>query len=106
MAEHLTRGFNVTRAMAVGSVTAEVLPASASLGGGAGGPVRAPSAPIDSTCHRLLDVSAFANRPVRLRFHLRNGRLYAFWVSPSETGASRGYLAAGSLGRPSIIDKD
>ncbi len=90
---------------AVGAVTAEVLPADAPLGS-ANGSVRESSAPIDSTCHRLLDVSAFANRPVRLRFHLRNGSLYAFWVSPSETGASHGYLAAGSLGRPSIIDSD
>ncbi len=62
--------------------------------------------PFDSTHHRLLDVSAFANRPVRFRFRLTRGSLYAFWVSPSETGVSRGYLAAGSLGQPSIVDKD
>jgi hypothetical protein len=30
-----------------------------------------------------------------LRFYLRNGALYAFWVSPEESGASHGYVAAG-----------
>ena len=36
--------------------------------------------------------------PVKFRFHLRNGRLYAFWVSPSPSGASHGYVAAGGPG--------
>jgi hypothetical protein len=31
-------------------------------------------------------------------FHLKNARLYAFWVSPDETGASGGHLAAGGPG--------
>jgi len=35
---------------------------------------------------------------VRFRFHLRNGALYAFWVSPDKSGASRGYVAAGGPG--------
>jgi len=35
---------------------------------------------------------------VRLRFHLRSGRLYAFWVSPDASGASGGYVAAGGPG--------
>jgi hypothetical protein len=61
---------------------------------------------IDSTRHPLGDVSAFTNRPVRFRFRLTSGSLYAFWVSPSTSGASRGYLAAGSLGQSSIVDKD
>jgi hypothetical protein len=41
---------------------------------------------------------------VRFRFHLTRGSLYAFWVSPSTTGASRGYLAAGALRQPSLSD--
>lgn len=61
---------------------------------------------IDSTRHPLGDVSAFTNRPVRFRFHLKSGSLYAFWVSPSASGASRGYLAAGSLGHSTLVDKD
>ncbi len=34
-------------------------------------------------------------RPVRLRFSLRNGELYSFWVTDDPGGASHGYLAAG-----------
>ena len=44
------------------------------------------------------DLSALAGEPVKLRFHLRKGRLYAFWVSPDQSGASRGYVAAGGPG--------
>jgi len=43
-------------------------------------------------------LSALAGRPVRFRFHLRSGRLYAFWVSPDASGASGGYVAAGGPG--------
>jgi len=42
--------------------------------------------------------SHLAGRPVRFRFHLTNGKLYSFWVSPNETGASQGYLAGGGPG--------
>jgi hypothetical protein len=44
------------------------------------------------------DVAALAGRAVRLRFHLRNGRLFSFWVSPDASGASHGYVAAGGTG--------
>lgn len=44
------------------------------------------------------DLSALSGRPVRFRFHLRSGSLYAFWVSPDPSGASRGYVAAGGPG--------
>ena len=36
-----------------------------------------------------------AGRPVRLRFSMSRGRLYAFWVSRWPTGESRGFPAAG-----------
>ena len=36
-----------------------------------------------------------AGEVVRFRFSLKQGRLYAFWVSPSLQGHSRGYVAAG-----------
>ncbi|MBM3336005.1 glycosyl hydrolase family 32, partial [Candidatus Sumerlaeota bacterium] len=57
----------------------------------------------DQTAHRLrwksvADLSSLANQPVRFRFHLRNGHLYAFWVSPDASGASRGYVTAGGPG--------
>jgi hypothetical protein len=36
-----------------------------------------------------------AGEPVRFRFSLTRGRLFAFWVSPWPTGESRGFPAAG-----------
>jgi hypothetical protein len=57
----------------------------------------------DSTIVRMSwegaeDLSALSGRPVRFRFHLTNGSLYAFWVSPEESGASHGYVGAGGPG--------
>jgi hypothetical protein len=50
------------------------------------------------------DLTSLSNQPVRFRFHLKNGRLYAFWVSPEKSGASQGYLAAGGPGFSSHRD--
>jgi hypothetical protein len=63
----------------------------------------------NSTCARVVwpgavDLAAVAGRPVRFKFHLDNGALYAFWVSADTTGASRGYVAAGGPGFTSPID--
>lgn len=44
------------------------------------------------------DLAPVGGRPVRLRFFLRSGALYAFWVSPEKSGASGGYVAAGGPG--------
>lgn len=44
------------------------------------------------------DLSALAGQAVRFRFHLRGGALFSFWVSPAESGASNGYVAAGGPG--------
>jgi hypothetical protein len=44
------------------------------------------------------DLSALTGRSVRFRFHLKNGSLYAFWVTPDASGASHGYVAAGGPG--------
>jgi hypothetical protein len=44
------------------------------------------------------DLGGLAGKPVRFRFSLKRGSLYSFWVSPSETGASHGYIAAGGPG--------
>jgi len=62
------------------------------------------AAAIDSTRQHLGDVSAFAGRPVRLRFILRRGALYAFWVSRDAAGRSDGYIAGGGPGYTSHID--
>ena len=56
----------------------------------------------DATCAPITwseaDLSTLAGRPVRFRFHLTRGSLYAFWVSPDHSGASHGYVAAGGPG--------
>ncbi|NLX22007.1 MAG: hypothetical protein GXY55_10130 [Phycisphaerae bacterium] len=57
----------------------------------------------DGTLHAVrwtesTDLAALAGRPVRFRFHLTHGELYAFWVSPDPSGASYGYVAAGGPG--------
>jgi hypothetical protein len=47
---------------------------------------------------KTADLSAVSGKPVRFRFHLKNGSLYAFWTSPDASGASYGYVAAGGPG--------
>ncbi len=44
------------------------------------------------------DLSQLSGQPVRFRFHLTNGSLYSFWVSPGTSGASQGYVAGGGPG--------
>ena len=44
------------------------------------------------------DLSKVSGKPVRFRFHIKNGSLYSFWVSSDESGASNGYVAAGGPG--------
>jgi hypothetical protein len=51
------------------------------------------------------DLSALAGQTVRFRFRLTSGSLYAFWVSPGEDGASRGYLGAGGPAFQSTVDE-
>jgi hypothetical protein len=50
------------------------------------------------------DLSALSGKAVRFRFHLKRGRLYAFWVSPDRSGASYGYVAAGGPGFTGPVD--
>jgi hypothetical protein len=63
----------------------------------------------DSTLERVAwrdapDLAALGGRPVRFRFHLKAGSLYAFWVSPAADGRSNGYVAAGGPGYTGPID--
>ena len=51
------------------------------------------------------DLSALAGQTVRFRFRLTGGSLYAFWVSPTEDGASRGYVGAGGPAFPGTVDR-
>lgn len=67
-------------------------------------PVRA-----NSTLHKIswktnADLSSLAGKTIRFRFHLTDGKIYSFWVSPDESGASYGYVGAGGPGYDSIID--
>jgi hypothetical protein len=75
------------------------------------GEVLAVSKPFtgDQTRQRLewtsvADLSGLAGKPVRFRFHLTNGRLYALWVSADPQGASNGYLGAGGPGFSGVRD--
>jgi hypothetical protein len=55
----------------------------------------------DSTITSLIwkkDLSALSEQTVRFRFHLTNGSLYAFWVSPVASGTSFGYVGGGGPG--------
>ena len=61
-------------------------------------PVRADQTRVELKWRGDADVAKLANRPVRFRFHLRNGDLYAFWVTPDPEGASNGFVAAGGPG--------
>lgn len=44
------------------------------------------------------DLSALAGKNIRLKFHLRKGDIYSFWISPWESGESRGYTSGGGPG--------
>jgi len=64
---------------------------------------------VDKTLVRIqwrgaTDLSSVAGELVRLRFHLRSGQLYSFWVSPDASGASNGYVAAGGPGFTGATD--
>lgn len=50
------------------------------------------------------DLAGLSGKPVRFRFHLENGSLYAFWLSPDKNGASYGDVAAGGPGFRGAID--
>jgi len=61
-------------------------------------PLRSDNTLQEVTWQGAADLGSLAGRPVRFRFHLRAGSLYAFWVSPDSSGASHGYVAAGGPG--------
>jgi len=67
-------------------------------------PVRSDGTLLPVTWKGAEDLSALAGQPVRLRFHLRRGSLYSFWVSPDRSGASHGYVAAGGPGFTGMTD--
>ena len=44
------------------------------------------------------DLSSLLGKSICIKFYLNRGDLYAFWISPWETGESRGYTAGGGPG--------
>lgn len=44
------------------------------------------------------NMKELSGKTIRLNFYLTNGDLYAFWISPWETGESRGYTGGGGPG--------
>jgi hypothetical protein len=61
-------------------------------------PVSADKCLTPVTWRGATDLSALAGKPVRFRFSLRRGSLFAFWVSRDATGRSDGYVAGGGPG--------
>lgn len=51
------------------------------------------------------DLSKEAGQPVKFRFHLSQGSLYAFWVTPDANGASNGYVGAGGPAFNGVRDR-
>lgn len=59
----------------------------------------------DATSIPAGKLAKYVGKEVKFRFTMTDGDLYAFWVSPWETGESRGYTAGGGPGlSPSGID--
>jgi hypothetical protein len=97
----------VNLAAPAGELTAEVLDERGQVLPGLS---RADCVPVrgDSTKQSIgwksADLTRAAGKTVKFRFHLKNGQLYAFWVSPEAGGASRGYVAAGGPGLAGPLD--
>ena len=67
-------------------------------------PIRADGTAQPVQWQGAADLGAVVGQTIRFRFHLSNGKLYAFWVSPAPTGASHGYIAAGGPGYSGLTD--
>ncbi len=68
-------------------------------------PVRADNTKCPVHWRSGVDIGRFASQPVRFRFHLTQGDLYAFWVSRSPKGESGGYVAGGGPSFSGIRDE-
>ncbi len=52
------------------------------------------------------NLAAVVGQTMKFKFYLRSGKLYAFWVSPETSGASRGYVAGGGPSFRGNIDRE
>lgn len=82
-----------------GELRAEVLGTDGKALGGFGFAESVPVA-VDSTKTEMkwkgaADLGKLSGKPVQLRFTLRSGSLYSFWITPHAAGQSRGYVGAG-----------
>ena len=63
---------------------------------------------VDSTKRELVfkggSLAALGDKKTSIRFRLTTATLYSFWISPSERGESRGYVAAGGPDYPGLRD--
>ena len=50
----------------------------------------------EKVCFDQFDVNCLGGKRFRLRFLLKSGQLYSFWLSQTENGESGGYLGAGA----------
>jgi hypothetical protein len=67
-------------------------------------PLQTESTLTEVTWKHVANLDAIRGKPVKFRFHLSNGSLYAFWVSHDASGASNGYLGSGGPDYDSLID--
>jgi hypothetical protein len=97
----------VNAAVAGGELTAEVLDERSRV---VSGLARGDCVPLwaDKTLQEVTwkrgTLAGVGGKVVQLRFHLKGGRLYAFWVSGGRSGASQGYVAAGGPGFTGLTD--
>ncbi len=61
-------------------------------------PVTGDGTRLAARWHTRASLEELVGRDVRFRFSLAQARLFAFWVSPTAAGHSRGYVAAGGPG--------
>ncbi len=64
---------------------------------------------VNSTIQKIewkngTNLQSLQGKNVKFRFHMTRGKLYSFWVSPEESGASYGYLGAGGPGYEGVVD--
>jgi hypothetical protein len=91
----------VNAAVASGKLSAEVLDGNGKI---IEGFARTDCMPVqgDKTLQpvtwRAADLAKLAGQPVKFRFYVKAGQLYAFWVTSDGSGASRGFVAAGGPG--------
>lgn len=43
-------------------------------------------------------LKALQNKKIKLRFHIENGEIFSFWISPDTSGKSQGYTGGGGIG--------